>query len=83
MTVNEFLETFETELSEADKIARSFDHTTSLIIQHGEHEIELLRAMGDKEALVKEQIKTETVKHVRNIFNDCFTRTMCRKAWND
>lgn len=43
--VDEFLEIFDIDLTEANKIARSFDHVTSLYIQHGENEIELLGAM--------------------------------------
>jgi len=81
--VDDFLVIFETDLSEAEKIARSFDHVTSFYIQHSEQEIELLRALGDKDQLIKEQIKMETMKHVRSIFNDCFRRSTGKKAWND
>ena len=81
--MDDFLAIFETDLSEAEKIARSFDHVTSFYIQHSEQEIELLRAIGDKEKLIKEQIKMETMKHVRSIFNDCFKHSTGKKAWND
>ena len=81
--MDDFLVIFETDLSEAEKIARSFDHVTSFYIQHSEQEIELLRALGDKDQLIKEQIKMETMKHVRSIFNDCFKRSTGKKAWND
>ena len=81
--VDDFLTIFETDLSEAEKIRRSFDHVTSFYIQHSEKEIEMLRAMRDKENLIKEQIKMETMKHVRSIFNDCFRRSTGKKAWND
>ena len=74
---------FNSNLSEMDKLAQSFNHITSLHIQHAEREIELFRAMGDTDKLIKEQIRSETNKHVRNIFNDCFMRTMGKKAWND
>jgi len=78
-----FLEIFEMDLSEAEKVSRSFDHITSFYIQHSEQEIELLRAISDKENLIKEQIKMETMKHIRSIFNDCFKRSTGKKAWND
>ena len=81
--MDNFLTIFETDLSEAEKIRRSFDHVTSFYIQHSEQEIEMLRAMRDKENLIKEQIKMETMKHVRSIFNDCFRRSTGKKAWND
>ena len=81
--MEEFLAIFETDQSEAEKIAKSFDHITSFYIQHSEQEIELLKAIGDKDQLVKTQIKTETIKHVRKIFNDCFKRSTGKEAWND
>jgi hypothetical protein len=81
--MDNLLTIFESDLSEADKLAQSFDCITSMYIQHAEQEIELLRAFGDNDALIKEQIKTETMKHVRSIFNDCFIRSTGKKAWND
>ena len=81
--MDDFLEIFEMDLSEAEKVSRSFDHITSFYIQHSEQEIELLRAISDKENLIKEQIKMETMKHIRSIFNDCFKRSTGKKAWND
>ena len=81
--MDDFLGVFEMDLNEADKIGRSFDHITSFYIQHSEQEIELLRAMSDKEKLIKELIKMETIKHIRSIFNDCFKRSTGKKAWND
>ena len=81
--MDDFLEIFEMDLSEAEKVSRSFDHITSFYIQHSEQEIELLRATRDKENLIKEQIKMETMKHIRSIFNDCFKRSTGKKAWND
>lgn len=81
--MEDLLAIFNSNLSEVDKLAQSFYHITSLHIQHAEREIELFRAMGDTDQLIKEQIKSETIKHVRNIFNDCFIRTTGKKAWND
>ena len=74
---------FNSNLSEMDKLAQSFNHITSLHIRHAEQEIELLKALGDTDQLIKEQIKSETIKHVRNIFNDCYMRSTGKKAWND
>ena len=42
------------------------------IVADAEREVELLRAMGDREALVKEQIKLSTVRHLRGIFEQCY-----------
>ena len=70
--MDDYLAIFETDLSDVEKISRAFDHVTSLYIQHSEKDIELLRAMSDKDTFIKEQIKMETIKHIRSIFNDCY-----------
>jgi hypothetical protein len=81
--VDDFINIFEMDLSEAEKIAHSFNHVTSIYIASSEQEIELLKAMRDKETLIKEQIKMETMKHVRSIFKDCYMRSTGKEAWND
>lgn len=81
--MDDYLAIFETDLSDVEKISRAFDHVTSLYIQHSEKDIELLRAMSDKDTFIKEQIKMETIKHIRSIFNDCYKRSTGKKAWND
>jgi hypothetical protein len=81
--VDDYLAIFETDLSDIEKISRAFDLVTSSYIQHSEQDIELIRAMSDKDALIKEQIKMETIKHIRSIFNDCYKRSTGKKAWND
>jgi len=81
--MDELLDIFNSDLSEIDKLARSFDHITGIQITHAAGEIELLKAMGDQQGLVKEQIKMETLKHTRSVFQDCFWRATGRKAWDD
>ena len=81
--MDEFLEIFEMDLSEVEKIVRSFDHATDKMIERGEQEIELLQAMHDEEALVKERIKVGMVKHMRGIFADCYRRSTGKEAWNE
>ena len=81
--MDELLAIFNSDLSDTDKLARSFDHITGMQITHSEGEIELLKAMGDQERLVKEQIKMETLRHTRSVFQDCFWRATGRKAWDD
>ena len=36
-------------------------------------EMEILRAMGDKGGLVKEQIKHSTIQHVMEVFGECYS----------
>lgn len=60
------------ELPEMEKLKAGFTWVTDQILAHTAQEIELLRALGDGEALVKEQIKRSTVEHVRGIFEMCY-----------
>jgi hypothetical protein len=71
------------DLSEADKLAAAFDHTTNRIIEHAQNEIELSRAKHDRDAVIKQQIKMETLKHARGIFQDCFQLVLGRRAWDE
>lgn len=71
------------DLPDVDKIAAAFEHITGRHLSFSEKEIELMRALADKESLVKEQIKYETIKHVRSIFQDCFYLVMGRRAWDE
>jgi hypothetical protein len=71
------------DLVELDKVMQAFEVITGSIIEAAEREVELSRAMGDPESLVKEQIKMETVKHARAILNDCHMRVTRRRAWDE
>jgi hypothetical protein len=66
---------YASDLPELEKLKQGFQWLTNLIIQQGENEIELLKALHDHEALVKEQIKVSTLKHAQVIFNECYRRS--------
>lgn len=83
MSMKEFEEIFASDLSEADKIAKGFHHIINTIIAHSQNEIELHKAMNDKETLVKEQIKLSTIKHARDIFDMAYTRATGKRSWNN
>jgi hypothetical protein len=74
---------FRSNLTEIEKLAQAFDWVTGRHIEHGEHEIELLRAMQDQDMLVKEQIKLSTIKYTRSVFQDCYRRATGRRAWDE
>jgi hypothetical protein len=59
------------DLADLDKVLEAFGAITSSYIEGAEREIDLARAMGDQESLVRRQIKMETIKHARHILNDC------------
>jgi hypothetical protein len=78
-----FKEIQESGLSETEKLARTFTWLSEQAIQRGEEEIELLKALGDRETLVKEQIKVSTLKHSRELFVYSYQRVTGRSHWNE
>ena len=74
---------FKSDLTEIEKLAQAFEQITGRHIEFGEQEIELLSAMQDKEALVKEQIKLSTTKYMRGVFCDCYQRAAGRRPWDE
>jgi hypothetical protein len=74
---------FESDRSELEKIVEAFDLVTKHYKSYGENEIELLKAVNDKENLVKEQIKMGMVDLIRGMYNECHRRATGRKAWNE
>ena len=81
MSMKEFEEIFSSDLSEADKIAKGFHHIVSTIISHSQNEIELRKAMNDQETLIKEQIKLNTIQHVKGIFDMAYQRATGKRSW--
>jgi hypothetical protein len=66
-----FRQIFASRRSELEKLTESFQWITAKIIEQGEAEVELLRAMGDQEGVVKEQIKISTIRYAQGIFSHC------------
>ncbi len=73
----------ETDLAEVDKLAKAFDWVTGRTLEFGENEIELARALKDHETLAKVQMRYETMKSARGIFQDCFRFLFGRKPWEE
>lgn len=79
----EYEEIFESNLSEADKIAKAFHFVINSIETHTNNEIELLKAMNDRETLVKEQIKLSSIQHAKGIFNMVYLRATGKRSGNE
>jgi hypothetical protein len=73
----------EAPLNEAQKLARAFAWVTGRIIAHAEKEVETARALRDEEAAVKQQVKMESIRHARAIFEECYLLATGRKAWDE
>ena len=80
---SQYMHIFESDLTEIEKVARAFDMVTGQVLDHAQKDLEVYKAMGDKESLVKEQIKMETIAYARGVFNQAFTRVMGRSAWDE
>ena len=65
------------------KLALAFDGLTGFIIEGAGRQIDLARAMGDDREIVKQQIKMETLKHARAIFQTCYLGVTGKAAWDD
>ncbi|MAT97077.1 MAG: hypothetical protein CL608_08045 [Anaerolineaceae bacterium] len=78
----EYEDIFDSDLSEADKIAKAFHQVISTIETHTNNEIELLKAMNDRETLIKEQIKLSSIQHAKGIFNMVYLRATGKRSWD-
>jgi hypothetical protein len=68
---------------EIEKLEEFFGQITTQIIGFAEQEIELAKAMQDRESLIKQQIKMETIKTARRIFARGYQIATGRKAWGN
>jgi len=81
--MDEFDQIIKSDLPDIEKLARAFDWVTGQVVSHAHLEIELARAMQDKESVIKHQIKMETLKFARGVFDDCYRRIVGRRAWDE
>ncbi|MBN2550039.1 MAG: hypothetical protein JXB15_12825 [Anaerolineales bacterium] len=68
---------------ELEKVTRAFQWIIAEHTTHSRHEIELLRALGDQENLVKEQIKLAAIEHALSIYAFCYQRATGRRLGNE
>jgi hypothetical protein len=68
--------------SEIEQLAEAFGTGTAKFLADMERKVELARAMQDREMLIKEQIKIEVVKSMRQIFEANYKRITGSSAWN-
>jgi hypothetical protein len=64
----------ESDQSEIAKLSSAFHLITEFHIENAKNECELYRASGDRESLIKEQIKHNTMDFMLNVYNECFFR---------
>jgi hypothetical protein len=81
--MSDFDPIFNADLPDLEKLARAFQGITDIYLKDYQNEIELLKAVNDPEALVKEQIKLGMMKQAREIFQYCYFRVAGKKAWHE
>ncbi|MCP4419058.1 MAG: hypothetical protein GY805_20775 [Chloroflexi bacterium] len=81
--MKEYEAIFKTDLSEADKIAKAFHHVIDIIVTHSKNEIELLRAMSDRETLIKEQIKLSSIEHAKGVFDMAYFKATGKRSCDE
>lgn len=69
--------------SDLEKITEAFDYVTRTIIEQSDKDIELNRALGDSDAVIREQIKKSTLIHARSVLNLCHQRVTGKEIYND
>jgi hypothetical protein len=68
---------------EIDKLREYFGQITGKIVEYARQEIDLAGAMQDRDELVKQQIKMETIRTARGIFAQGYQIATGRKAWDE
>lgn len=65
-----------------DKLRAYFDTVTAAILDNAGRDIEVARAMGDHEAVVKHHIVSETIRTARHVFATGYHVATGRQAWD-
>ncbi len=78
----EFEQILTEDLPETDKLARAYLFILQEQQLYAQHEIELQKAIGNDEQLVKEQIKQSVLKYSGEIFAYCYFRITGRRLPN-
>lgn len=67
--------------SDIEQLASAFGETTRQFLEDSERKAELARAMNDREALIKQQIKMEVLQATRMIFERNYKSITGEEPW--
>lgn len=76
-----FNQIFESETDALEKVAAGFHFIIDRHLVESSREMEVLRALGDREGLIKEQIKHSTLQHALSSFDECYFRAV-GESWS-
>ena len=69
--------------SDLEKLTEAFGGLTGFIIEDSTRQVELARASQDADEAVKQQIKLETMKHARRLFDTCCWHITGKRVWGE
>ncbi|MBN1261213.1 MAG: hypothetical protein JXB35_11085 [Anaerolineae bacterium] len=81
--IDAFNAIMESEGNDVDKLKDMFDWTTRRFVAGCERDIELAKALKDRESTIRAQIRMEVMKSAREIFADCYMRLARRRPWHE
>ena len=79
----EFEAILTSDLPDLEKLTRAYQLILQDHIAHAQGEIELYKAIGDQQALVKEQIKLGVIEYTYDTFAFCYLRVTGRKLTHE
>lgn len=68
------------DMTEMEKLKAAFQEVTDRIISNEENELELRRALGDSESVMKSHIKIGMLRHTQEILEFCHLKIQ-RGEW--
>ncbi|HNS52064.1 MAG TPA: hypothetical protein PKO09_12885 [Anaerolineae bacterium] len=74
---------FASDVPDLEKVALSFGCITAFIVKYAKAETDLARASGDREQMVKVQIKKDSIAHARAVFATCYLHVAGRRPWDE
>jgi hypothetical protein len=75
----EFEAILASDLPDVEKLSRAYQFILDDQMAYGRREIELQKALGDEEALIKEKIKLGVMEYTHGIFAYCYLRVTGKK----
>jgi hypothetical protein len=79
-TMNRYMTVMGSDLAEIDKLKEAYKLVSDFYIIHGEREIELHRAMNDRENMIKQQIKVSAIRHMQEVFDAAYQKATGQKV---
>jgi hypothetical protein len=74
---------YASDVSELEKLSRSFELVTANYLAEYAREIEMNRAIQDEDRLLKARIQHGMIESARGMFAHCYLKSTGKPAWRD